>query len=378
MVQPAQQPFLPDRVSLRHKGVRGWRWHTPGVPPLGLRAKRFRCVGWWSGVDDREVVAMEHQLLQRHLPGGRRGAKDAQRANGGLGEYYSEKDTRAPVWVCAGDTNTAAELVGLSAVERAGGEADPEVVARWLDDGAAPNGECGRAFGRRAVHGFDLTFCAPKSVSLLRAVRGDDVIQKAGRRRAGHGARRGDAVSGGARRIHPGAQPGDGEKDLVRLPGLVAIGYQHETSRTGDPHLHTHVIVPNRQARADGKLVSIDGTSLYHEARAAGVVYQATLRRELNRSIGVEWAPVDASTGMAEVAGIDPASIKAWSQRATQLREWAADNLVLVDGAAPTAAQLAAAQKATRPAKPEQLAWAQLRQMWAQDPRGLGVDRAAA
>ena len=137
------------------------------------------------------------------------------------------------------------------------------------------------------------------------------------------------------------------------------------------------MIVPNRQPRADGKLVSIDGTSVYHEARAAGVIYQATLRRELNRSLGVEWAPVDASTGMAEVAGIDAATITAWSQRATQLREWAANNLVLVDGAAPTQAQLAAAQKATRPAKPEQLAWVQLRQMWAHDPRGLGVDRAA-
>ena len=90
-------------------------------------------------------------------------AKDAQRANGGLGEYYSERDTRTPVWLCAGDTRTAAELVGLSDVERAGGEADPDVVARWLDDGVAPNGECGRAFGARGVHGFDLTFCAPKS-----------------------------------------------------------------------------------------------------------------------------------------------------------------------------------------------------------------------
>jgi hypothetical protein len=29
-----------------------------------------------------------------------------------------------------------------------------------------------------------------------------------------------------------------GEKDLVRLRGLVAIAYQHETSRCGDPHLH--------------------------------------------------------------------------------------------------------------------------------------------
>ena len=90
-------------------------------------------------------------------------AADARRANGGLGEYYSEKDTRAPVWLCAGDARTAAELVGLSDVARAGGPADPEVVARWLDDGVAPNGECGRALGARAVHGFDLTFCAPKS-----------------------------------------------------------------------------------------------------------------------------------------------------------------------------------------------------------------------
>jgi conjugative relaxase-like TrwC/TraI family protein len=304
-------------------------------------------------------------------------AADAQRANGGLGEYYSERDTRAPVWLCAGDARTAAELVGLGDVQRAGGQADPEVVARWLDDGAAPNGICGRAFGKRAVHGFDLTFCAPKSVSLIRAIHGSDVVQKAvadTHATALSEAMEYLAVHAGYTRVH---NPGTGEKDLVRLPGVVAIGYQHETSRAGDPHLHTHVIVPNRQPRADGKLVSIDGTSLYHEARAAGVVYQATLRRELNRSMGVEWAPVDASTGMAEVAGIDPASIKAWSQRATQLREWAADNLVLVDGAAPTQAQLAAAQKATRPAKPEQLAWAQLRQMWVHDPRGLGVDRAA-
>jgi TrwC relaxase len=101
-------------------------------------------------------------------------AKDAARANGGLGEYYSEHDTRAPVWLCAGDARRAAELVGLSDAQRAGGQADPEVVARWLDDGSAPNGACGRGFGKRAVHGFDLTFCAPKSVSLVRALRGDD------------------------------------------------------------------------------------------------------------------------------------------------------------------------------------------------------------
>lgn len=91
------------------------------------------------------------------------------------------------------------------------------------------------------------------------------------------------AAHAGYTRVH---NPVTGQKDLVKLPGLVAIAYPHETSRAGDPHLHTHVIVPNRQARHDGRFVSIDGTSLYHEARAAGVIYQATLRRELHRSLG--------------------------------------------------------------------------------------------
>ncbi len=280
-------------------------------------------------------------------------ALDAQRANGGLGEYYCEHDTRAPVWLCAGDAHTAARLVGLGGAQRAGGAADPDAVARWLDDGTAPNAARGRAFGKHSVHGFDLTFCAPKSVSLIRAVHGDGVIDKAvidAHTTALAEAMEYLAVHAGYTRVH---NPETGEKDLVRLHGLVAIAYQHETSRAGDPHLHTHVIVPNRQPRADGTLVSIDGTSLYHEVRAAGMIYQATLRRELNRSIGVEWAPVDPSTGLAEVAGITAATITAWSRRSTQLREWAANNLVLIDGAAPSQAQLATAQKATRPAKPE-------------------------
>jgi len=73
--------------------------------------------------------------------------KDAQSAGGGLAEYYAERDTRTPVWTCAGDTGAAAELVGLADGSRAGGDADPDVVARWLDEGVAPSGECGRAHG---------------------------------------------------------------------------------------------------------------------------------------------------------------------------------------------------------------------------------------
>ena len=77
--------------------------------------------------------------------------KDAQKAGGGLGEYYTEHDTRTPVWLCAGDTRTAAKFVGLTDIQRAGGEADTEVVARWLDNGLTPNGAHGRAFGARCA-----------------------------------------------------------------------------------------------------------------------------------------------------------------------------------------------------------------------------------
>ena len=292
-----------------------------------------------------------------------------------MGEYYSEHDTRTPVWRCAGGTHAVA-VVGLSDVQRAGGEADAAVVARWLDDGVAPNGLSGRAFGPSGVHGFDLTFAAPKSVSLIRALRADGVINKA--IADAHTTAMAEAMEylndhAGYTRAHNAVT---GEKDLVRLPGLVAIAYQHETSRCGDPHLHPHVIVPNRQARADGRLVSVDGTSLYHEARAAGMIYQVTLRRELHRSMGMKWAPVDQSTGMADLAGIRREDIVAWSRRSSQLREWAAHNLTLVDREL-SASQLAAAQKATRPSKPEELSRGDLVASWRADARGLRRDRAA-
>jgi conjugative relaxase-like TrwC/TraI family protein len=305
----------------------------------------------------------------------RRAGLDRRRANGGLGEYYSEGDTREPTWLIAGDADRTAALAGLDGRAVDGGTADPDVAACWLDDGIAPNGVAGRGFTKGSVHGFDLTFAAPKSVSLLRALT-DDIGEKA--MQAAHQRAITAAMTylhqhAGYTRVH---NPLTGAKDLQRLPGLVAIAYQHETSRCGDPHLHTHVIVPNRQARADGTLVSLDSKSLYHEAKAAGIVYQAVLRHELHAELRVEWGAVDPLTGMAEVAAVTKDCVTAWSQRSTRLREWAHNNLVVIDGV-PSAQQLAAAQKATRPAKPEAKSWAELKEDWRADARGLHLDRAA-
>ena len=302
-------------------------------------------------------------------------AMDRQKANGGLAEYYSVGETRIPTWLIVGDTHLIGQATGLTGAALDGGDADTEDVRIWLDDGQAPNGKTGREFTDRSVHGFDLTFAAPKSVSLIRSLT-DDIAEKV----LATAHTRAVAAAMVYLHQHAGYTRGynrvTGNRDLHRLPGLVAIAYQHETSRCGDPHLHTHLIVPNRQPRRDGQLVSIDSKSLHHEAKAAGIVYQATLRHDLHAERGFEWNPVDPHTGMAEIAGVTKDTIKAWSQRSTRLREWAKNNLVIVDGE-PTAAQLAAAQKATRPAKPESLDWAELKEQWRADARTLQLDRDA-
>ncbi|WP_234834675.1 hypothetical protein [Mycolicibacterium stellerae] len=77
---------------------------------------------------------------------------------GGLGGYYSERETRTPVWLLAGDTHTISRLIGLTDAQRAGGEVDAEVVARWLDEGIVPSGAHGRAFPPFRARSFAGTF----------------------------------------------------------------------------------------------------------------------------------------------------------------------------------------------------------------------------
>ena len=193
--------------------------------------------------------------------------RDLALAGGGLGEYYSERETRTPVWLLAGDTRTVATLVGLTDTQRAGGDADAGLVARWLDDRIAPNGGHGRAFGERGVHEFDLTFCAPKSVSLVRALRTDDVMAKAvadAHTTALSEAMEYLAAHAGYTRVH---NPSTGEKDLVRLPGLAAIAYQHETSRCGDPHLHLY---PCHRPESAGSRRRCDGVHRWDVAVSRG------------------------------------------------------------------------------------------------------------
>jgi conjugative relaxase-like TrwC/TraI family protein len=98
-------------------------------------------------------------------------------AGDGLAEYYTEGETRVPSWLVVGDKPFIAAATGLGGSALDGGDADTEVARVWLDDGRAPSGAIGREFTEKSVHGFDLTFSAPKSVSLVRALT-DDIAEK--------------------------------------------------------------------------------------------------------------------------------------------------------------------------------------------------------
>ncbi len=99
--------------------------------------------------------------------------------------------------------------------------------------------------------------------------------------------------------------------------GLVAAAFRHRTSRAGDPQLHTHVLVANLTLGADGRWSALDGRRIYAHAKTAGYLYEARLRAELTRELGVEWTPV--RNGIADIAGVPPAVLRAFSRRRAEI-----------------------------------------------------------
>ena len=98
-----------------------------------------------------------------------------------------------------------------------------------------------RAQGAAKIPGFDATFTAPKSVSLLFASglpRCPDEVRDAHELAVSRALEVLEAEAARARR-------GKGGVDQVVADGFVAAAFRHRTSRAGDPHLHTHVLIAN-------------------------------------------------------------------------------------------------------------------------------------
>jgi conjugative relaxase-like TrwC/TraI family protein len=171
----------------------------------------------------------------------------------------------------------------------------------------------GRPHGRNAVPAFDVVLRPTKSVSGLYGL-GDPATGRAVL--AAHHT--GLAEAAGYLDEHLGARRGHGGHEHVSGQGLLAVGFDHRTSRAGDPLLHTHLVIANRVQGPDGRWTALDGRDLYRHRLAADAIYRATYQRELVRTLGVEWAPAD-SHGNRELLGMPEGLVRGFSKRTGQI-----------------------------------------------------------
>ncbi|MDQ0000643.1 MobF family relaxase [Pseudarthrobacter sulfonivorans] len=181
---------------------------------------------------------------------------------------------------------------------------------------------------RHAVVGFDLTFSVPKSVSVLWALsprsNQDHIL------RTHHHAVEETLAWLEKNVIHTRA----GRNGVAHLAtmGAIAAAFDHWESRTGDPQLHTHLVIAKRVQRiTDGAWVTLDSRTLYKAAVAASEHYNGLLFDALHRNLGSDTdirTPVTSTQNPSQqLAGIDEALIREFSNR-SRLINLATDRLV--------------------------------------------------
>jgi conjugative relaxase-like TrwC/TraI family protein len=173
------------------------------------------------------------------------------------------------------------------------------------------------------VPAFDVVLRPTKSVSILYGL-GDPATGWAVLRAHHAGLAEAVAYLDG----HLGARRGHGGVQHVQGRGLLAVGFDHRTSREGDPLLHTHLVIANRVQGPDSRWTALDGRDLYRHRLAADAIYRATYQRDLVRTLGVEWTAADAH-GNRELQGVPQDLVRGFSKRTDHIdqavQELAAD-----------------------------------------------------
>jgi conjugative relaxase-like TrwC/TraI family protein len=271
---------------------------------------------------------------------------------GGADDYYSGEGEAPGRWTGSG----ASELGLEGTVERDELHAvlagrDPRTDAPLL-----------RLLRKDRVPGFDVTFSAPKSVSVLWATGDERTAQLI---RDAH-ERSVDAALGFLDREAAFTRIGTDGHSAARGSGFVAAAFRHRMSRAGDPQLHTHVLVANLIKTLDGRWRTLDGQRLYRRAKTAGYLYQAHLRAELSRELGVSWREVHR--GAAEIVGVPDATLREFSRRRREIEARMAER----GGRSRRSAEIAALE--TRKAKNLGVRPAEQRGVWRERASATGLD----
>ncbi|MGH9122080.1 MAG: MobF family relaxase, partial [Acidimicrobiales bacterium] len=172
----------------------------------------------------------------------------------------------------------------------------------------------------QAVSGFDLTFSAPKSISVLFALGGPEMRETI---RSCHQAAWREAYGYFESEV-AATRLGAGGVAQVDVQGVTAAAFEHWYSRAGDPQLHTHVATSVMVQTEDGRWRRLDSRALYRAAASAGELYTAKLMSEAAERLGLSWrhrASGRSQTLLPEVAGVGNGLIAAFSARSASIND---------------------------------------------------------
>ena len=169
-----------------------------------------------------------------------------------------------------------------------------------------------------AVAGFDLTFTAPKSASVLWALA-DPRTQT--RIVTAHRAAVDEALAFLEDRA---LFTRVGARSCAQVPtrGMVAAAFDHWDTRTGDPNLHTHVVIANRVQGLDGRWRSVDSRALHHAVVAVSEIYDDLIADHLARELPVAWSWRSRGprrTPAFEVDGVEDPLLAEFSTRSADI-----------------------------------------------------------
>ncbi|MGF1754944.1 relaxase domain-containing protein [Vibrio makurazakiensis] len=191
-------------------------------------------------------------------------------------DYYLNDASPEDVWIGCG-----AEYLNLN--NKPVGE-----EYHHLARGYSPNGKiplCKQA-GDDHRPGWDLTFSAPKSVSLAWAMANEHLRKEISNAQL-------KSVRQAIILLEKNAaytRRGINGKSRERTHALIVRALEHSTSRALDVSLHTHGLVQNLSPRLDGSFGTIISRDLYLWQKAAGAIYRAELSHQMKK-LGFEIEP---------------------------------------------------------------------------------------
>lgn len=250
----------------------------------------------------------------------------------GADNYYakdSEEAREASQWVGSG-----AKELGLT------GPVDTKDFQKVLE-GNAGEVQLGRKIHGDIEHrpGTDLTFSAPKSVSILALIGGDKRLVEAHNQSV-------KATLSHIEKNHLFTRVRNGRSvEQVGVNKMVAATFTHDTSRELDPQLHTHSVIANMVQDDQGKWRSLDNSDLYNSKMFLGALYRNELAQRV-QTLGymIERTHED---GRFDISGVSKELIQEFSQRSQDINK----HIDLFAGGNRTAEGAAKAALKTRSAK---------------------------